>query len=124
LRLGGQLWTGEIVSSTTGKTTKVGEGYKPITRFDLLMRHLEYKQAPIVSFATSLLKGQESFGGEFKLTDEVIKRLTPIIIQDMIDVYKSDPSLLPVSALGIFGIGLQTYDSNAYRKKGQRTSLR
>jgi hypothetical protein len=29
--------------------------------------------------------------------------------QDTIDIAKDDPDLLPLSLLGIFGVGLQTY---------------
>ena len=124
LRLAGQLWTGKVVSSTTGKVSTLGEGYKPRTRLDILMSAIQYKEAPIFSFATSLLKGQEAFGGEFNLGSEVGKRFVPMIIQDMVDVYKDDPSILPLSALGIFGVGLQTYSPSSYRKRhGQRTSL-
>jgi hypothetical protein len=125
LRLAGQLWTGKVVSSTTGKVSTLGEGYKPRTRLDILMSAIQYKEAPVFSFATSLLKGQEAFGGEFKLTSEIGKRFIPMIIQDMVEVYKDDPSLLPISALGIFGIGLQTYNPSSYKKRhGGRTSLR
>ena len=123
-RLAGQLFTGEVVSSTTGKVSRLGEGYRPRTQADILRTAVEYKLSPPFSFALSLLKGQEAFGGEFKLTDEVAKRLIPIVIQDLVDVYKDDPSLLPISALGIFGVGLQTYSPSSYRKRhGQRTSL-
>jgi hypothetical protein len=120
----GQLWTGQVVSSTTGKVSTLGEGYKPRTRLDILLSAIEYKTAPVASFAISLLKGQESFGGEFKLGSEIANRFVPMIIQDMVDVYKDDPSILPLSALGIFGVGLQTYSPSSYRKRhGQRTSL-
>jgi len=120
----GQLWTGQVVSSTTGKVSTLGEGYKPRTRLDILLSAIEYKTAPVASFAISLLKGQESFGGEFKLGSEIANRFIPMVIQDMVDVYKDDPSILPLSALGIFGVGLQTYSPSSYRKRhGQRTSL-
>lgn len=123
-RLFGQLWTGEVVSSTTGKVSTLGEGYKPRTRLDILTSAIQYKEAPVVSFATSLLKGQEVFGGEFKLTSEIGKRFVPLVIQDLIEVYKDDPSILPISALGIFGVGLQTYTPSSYKKRhGTRKSL-
>lgn len=123
-RLFGQLWTGKVVSSTTGKVSTLGEGYKPRTRLDILTSAIQYKEAPVVSFATSLLKGQEAFGGDFKLSSEIAKRFIPLVIQDLVDIYKDDPTILPIGALGIFGVGLQTYSPSAYRKRhGTRTSL-
>jgi hypothetical protein len=121
----GQLWTKQVVSSTTGKVTTLGEGYKPMNRLDIAMNAIQYKEAPVVSFATSWLKGQGAFGGAgFDLKSEIAKRFVPLVIQDLIDVYKDDPSVLPISALGIFGVGLQTYSPSSYTKRhGTRKSL-
>jgi hypothetical protein len=55
-RMFGQLYTGQYVSSVTGKLTTLGEGYKPISRFDILQRQIESKEAPVLSFITSILK--------------------------------------------------------------------
>lgn len=118
IRLAAQLWSGQIVSSTTGKIMTLGEGYKPLTRLDILNRFVEYKEAPIFSFITGLMKGQDYTGKPINITKEIVKRFVPMILQDMYDIAKEDPELLPLSVLGIFGVGLQTYEQQAKTPKG------
>lgn len=109
VRLAAQLITKKTVSSTTGKVTNLGEGYKPTTRWDVATGAVEAKMAPIFSFVTDWLRGK-AFGGEdFKLSSEIGKRFFPMAMQDLIDIAKDDPSLLPIGALGMMGVGLQTY---------------
>jgi hypothetical protein len=109
LRVVAQLMTGQIVSSTTGKTLTLGEGYKPLTRLDIIQRFMGYKQAPVMSFVTDLLRGRTMFGEEIKIPKELGRRLVPMVIQDIYEVAMDDPTLLPLSALGIIGFGVQTY---------------
>ena len=49
-------------------------------------------------------------GEDLKIEKEAMDRMIPMVIQDVVDIYKDDPSLLPLSALGVFGVGLQTYE--------------
>jgi len=116
--LAARLLTGQLKSTTTGKTYKLGEGYKPITRLGLLSRSLGYKQAPVVSFVTDYLRGKDIMGNELNLPKDVAKRMIPMVAQDMYEIYQDDPTLLPLSALGVFGFGLQTYG----RKRKNRRS--
>lgn len=109
IRLAAQLYSGEIVSSTTGEIYTLGEGYKPLTRLDILERFVEYKEAPIFSFLTGLLKGQDFEGKPINVPKEIGARFIPMALQDIYDIAKDDPTLLPLSVLGIFGIGIQTY---------------
>lgn len=109
IRLAGQLYSGEIVSSTTGKVMTLGEGYRPLTRLDILERFVEYKEAPIFSFLTGLMKGQDFEGRPMNVPKEVGLRFIPMAAQDIYDIAKDDPRLLPISVLGLFGVGLQTY---------------
>lgn len=113
LRIAGQLITGQYVSSTSGKVLTLGEGYKPLTRYDILFRQIETKEAPLFSFATDLLKGQTFAGQEIDLKSEIAQRFVPMAIQDTYDLLKDDPSLLPLSVLGFLGVGLQTYSRPA-----------
>jgi len=130
VRTGAQLAFGQTKSASTGKKTEVkgarllpyprlqkGEkGPFAPTSLNIAGRWLEYKQAPLLSFATDLLRGSTAFGEEldFGTTDltknPVAQRFIPMVMQDMIDIYKDDPSLLPVSLVGLFGVGLQTYE--------------
>lgn len=109
VRLAAQLLSQSTVSATTGKVTKLGEGYKPLTTLDVAGRFVEYKEAPIASFLTNLLRGRSTFGEKFSITSEMVKRLVPMVAQDFWEIYNDDPSLLPVGLFGVFGFGVQTY---------------
>ena len=107
VRTAAQFTTGQIKSTTTGEITGVGEGYKPPTRLGLIGRGLEYKLAPVASFAVALLRGRGPFGG--RVSSEAAKKFVPMVMQDIYELAREDPELLPVSILGIFGTGIQTY---------------
>jgi hypothetical protein len=110
IRLAAQLITGETVSSKTGEVRKLGEGYKPDTRKDVLERFVESKESPILSFATKLLEGKDYLGNEFNVGKEIIGMTLPFVVQDMYDLYKEwGPSGIPMSIPGIVGVGSQTY---------------
>lgn len=113
-----RIITGQIVSSTTGKTITLGEGYRPLTRMDILSRFAEYKQAPVLSFITDMLRGRTVLGEEIKVPREVGKRFVPMVIADMYDILKADPHLFPISLLGVFGVGVQTYKGRGRRGFG------
>jgi len=121
IRAAGQLYTGEYVSSTTGKVLTLGEGYKPLTRLDILYRQIEAKEAPVLSFITRMLKGQDASGEELNVPKEIGNRFTPMALQDIYDLAKEDPELIPLSALGVFGVGLQTYGPRKLKIKGVKS---
>jgi hypothetical protein len=110
LRLAGQLLTGEIVSSTTGRTMTLGEGYKPLTRKDILLRFFENKTSPIASFIIGLMTGTTGVGEDFDLPTEVINRFIPMVVQDMYDLTQEEGAEGILMGLpAIFGAGVQTY---------------
>lgn len=112
IRMAAQITTGQYVSTTNpDKVKTLGEGYKPMTRFDILLRQIESKEAPIASFVTSWLRQQDYVGLPFDARKEIKERLTPMMIQDFIAIQKSDPSLLPLMFPAALGVGVQTYDS-------------
>lgn len=117
MRMMGQLISGKYVSSTTGRIITLGEGYKPITRLQIIERQIKGKLSPAASFIVTLLEGQDWAGKKIKVTDEIKNRMTPMVLQDLNDLLQEDPDLLPIGALGIFGVGVQTYGSPKKRKK-------
>jgi hypothetical protein len=112
VRLLGQLFTKKIVSSTSGKVMTLGEGYKPLSLADIIMRFFEMKEAPIFSFITGLLKQKSPQGEPFNVKKEIAMRFVPMVVQDIYDLAKENPSLLGISPLGLFGFGMQTYESS------------
>lgn len=109
IRMAGQLITGEYISSTSGKLTTLGEGYKPLTRWDILWRQIENKEAPVASFITNMLRQQDYQGKPIKIQKEILDRFTPMVAGAFMDIAKEDPELLPLGLLGIFGFGVQSY---------------
>lgn len=106
-----RLQKGYMTSSVTGKRTLINQpnAYKGTTSADLLGRFIEMKEAPVASFVTSLLKGKDVMGKQLNIPAAVADRFIPMVIQDLRDVGREDPSLIPIALTGIFGTGVQTY---------------
>lgn len=110
VRMAAQLASNEYKSATSGRVRTLGEGYKPVTRYDILLRQIESKEAPIASFVTDLLRQQDYHGNPVDLPTEVADRFTPMLLSDMHELYKDDPSLAPLATLGAFGFGVQNFE--------------
>lgn len=115
IRATAQFFGNQYVSSVTGKKVTLGEGYKPISRWDVAWRQVEGKMSPMISFAVDLMKQQDWKGEDISVPKEVGRRLVPMVLMDMIEIAREDPKNLPLSIPGLFGVGLQHYD--LYSKK-------
>jgi hypothetical protein len=118
VRLGAQLITGKVVSTSGGKEIVLGEGYKPLTRLDIIQRSFEYKTAPVISFALDMLRGQSPFGEKLNIPKEIGLRFVPMMVQDFYDLAQEDPRLTPLIIPAAFGTGTQTYEHQTKTKKG------
>lgn len=116
--LGARLILGESTSSTTGKTKKLGEGFKADTRLDVLKRFVGGKASPIVSFVADTLsthtnkKGERvnPFGEPAPVSKLIAEKMTPMIMQDFYDLYKEGGlEMLPLGIPAMTGWGVQTY---------------
>lgn len=119
IKLGAQLKEGKITSSTSGKVMVLGEGYKPLTRKDVIIRFFTGKENPIASFIDSALEGQNVIGEDFEAGPEFLKRFIPMFVQDAVDAMKEwgvgKGALLTIPS--IFGIGTQTYSADSPKTK-------
>jgi hypothetical protein len=118
VRLAAQLVTGHSISSTTGKDITIdSDGYKPLTRKDIIQRFVEGKTSPLVSFALAFANGRKDLTGEkmdFTNLDPTKNSLTklvlPLIVQDTTDAIREWGAKGALATIpGAFGMGSQTY---------------
>jgi hypothetical protein len=121
-----QILTKKYTSSITGKVVTLGEGYKPLSRFDILTRAIESKESPMMAYFTKLLKQQDAEGNPTSVTKETADLFVPIILGDIVDLAKDNPKLLPLIAYSFAGGDVQTYggDSLAGRVNNLRTEFK
>ena len=106
----GRLLTAKETSSTTGKVKKYWEGYNAPDPTTSIWKTTKYKFSPIASWIYEFAKGEDEAGNPFKLGEDTLERLVPMVMQDIWDVAHDDPSLIPATALtAAFGVGAQTY---------------
>lgn len=105
-----RLMSNKTKSTTTGKITELGKGYKAATRADLIVKFARNKLSPTASFVADFLYGSDAIGQPFKVSSAVLNRIKPLIISNVIETAKKDPaSVLPVLLAEMFGVGTQTY---------------
>lgn len=107
-----------------GKTDSNATGSYAPTRFSIAENFAANKLSPMASLIYSLTRGQtktdkfgntkrvDPFGNEMNVGSDIAKKFEPLLIQDLYDVYKSDPNLLPLGIAAAFGMGMQTYEKN------------
>ncbi|MEM3091492.1 MAG: hypothetical protein QXU39_02460, partial [Candidatus Pacearchaeota archaeon] len=105
-----RLISGKMVSSTTGRIMELGEGYRPITRADIITNFFETKEHPTLSYLIGLLEGVDQIGRDFQWQPELLSRFIPMVFSDAYDLYKEHG---PIGLLGvvplILGVPTQTY---------------
>jgi hypothetical protein len=120
IRLLSQLESGQVISSTTGKTLNLGQGFGKLTREDILKNFFTQKLAPLPSFLDTALKQHGPAGQKINYRNEAIQRVVPLAIQDAYSTYQ-DKKNLPAGFAAYLGsglgLGVQTY---AKKKPKQR----
>jgi len=105
-----RLLTGETKSSTTGRVTKLTGEFGQQSREDILFRFLQSKQAPVLSFITTMLRGQTIGRGPADVSEEIVDRFIPIFLQDLFEVAQTHGVARGWMAIpGAFGVGMNTY---------------
>jgi hypothetical protein len=110
IRLIDQLYTGQVISSTSGKLENLSSTGFGRSRFDVAMQFLENKASPVPSAVIDALKGGQ-FGQKFNPKSELAQRMIPLLWQD---IYQIERSTGPKGAVGyglpdLFGVGVQNY---------------
>ena len=115
--LASRFVSGEMVMSTTGREYELGEGYRPTTRKDIIIRFIENKLSPVASFVTKLLSSEKNINKEFRTSKEIIDRFIPMLASDIYDLYyEKGAKGIPMAIPGAFGVGIQTYGEQIPRE--------
>jgi hypothetical protein len=117
LRLFAQVASGTAISSTTGrKLNLTANGFGQPTRLDLITRFFEGKESPLASVATDWARNSNQVGQKFTWGSEAVSHLTPLLAQDVYDVYRQEHggtsglgAAAGGAALGSLGFGIQSY---------------
>lgn len=109
LRLLARIATGHELTST-GKDIELGQGYRPITRADLVTQFIRGKLSPIAGLFTDALYGKDPIGNDFNITDEIRKDVQPIFLSSLIGFFEQNPNntgaIVPALS-GMFGVGVE-----------------
>jgi len=92
------------------KTSQYGTGYPPKTKWDVASDFAFNKASPPARFAGELLKA--SGYKPFNTSDQIVRLFMPMIIEDMIELYKDDPSSIWMLGPDALGMGVQTFDND------------
>jgi hypothetical protein len=102
--------TGQSTSSVSGRTSNLEKPkFGGQTRQDVVQNFLTNKLAPIPSFVWAWMGNKEFDGTPFDAKQAMLQRTVPLVIQDLLEIAKEDPSLIPLGLLPLIGEGVQTY---------------
>lgn len=100
-------------SSSTGEVREFGRGYNADTWFDSAVDFGTNKLHPLLKFATDIARASDY--RPVQMGDRVLQLYTPLVLQDLADIVKTDggknlPPALVAGVLSYFGMGSQVYD--------------
>ena len=102
---------GGTTSTRTGKFTQFGKKFGSPTRLDSISDFVANHASPPVKVAYDLLNARGLRGGQstFDMGKEAAGMTMPIVAQQVYELSKENPQLLPLVIPGSFGMGIQTY---------------
>lgn len=103
----GRMYEGGATSSSTGKFHRFGSGYQAQTQEDMMERFFVNKLNPVTKFAYDLYNASEY--NKFHVFDRTAQMFISLSTQDIVELAKEDPELLPWMIPVLFGGGTQTY---------------
>lgn len=107
--------SGGYTSSSTQNEQELGQGFRAETRKDVVERFMVNKLHPVARFAYDL-----AFASKYQpvnIGDRIVQMFIPLIIQDVIELAKEDPTLLPLIGPVAAGMGTQTYSQGEVEGK-------
>lgn len=133
-----RLMTGKTTSSTTGQSRVIGKLYGSPSKVSMIFgvgdkynkSFMENKFSPLVGLADDIVSGRapdkNGLGGMASngYSADVINRFVPMMVNDLIDIYKDDPNHLPLGAGAALGMGMQTYKPTPKKSNLMRISVR
>jgi hypothetical protein len=111
-------------TSTSGKTTEFGTGYKPETRGDITQRFIRGKLGPDVSYPVDLAYGADLGGNPVTPVSGALSRISPFMLQDMktaVDEYGLGAGML-IAMPTLWGTGVQTYTPAVSKRPTTKSS--
>jgi len=119
VRVLAQIIVGQSVSSSTGEVVNLRSGkYGQKTTTDVLTTFFQNKESPLFSVGSDYLLrgGQNSIGQKVTPQSEAYQHLSPLLIQDVRDIYNEKhggmnglAAAFGGYAVGSVGLGMQTY---------------
>ena len=103
----GRVWQGGYTSSASQRFYKFGQGFQAETMGSIGERIASNKLNPASKFVWDLLWASQY--RPMHVGDRTIQLFTPLVIQDMVELYNEDPNLLPWMAPIMHGWGTQVY---------------
>jgi hypothetical protein len=104
-----RAYVGGSTSSASGQYHRFGSGYQAQTQEGMAERFFVNKLDPVAKFAYDVANASEY--NPFHVGDRSIQMFVPLFMQDLNEIYKEDPSLLPfMGPTAFFGGGTQIYE--------------
>lgn len=110
-----RMGTGKFTSSTSGKTSVMGEGYKPRTRLSTAEEFMANKLHPVARLAYDIMNAGRN--NPVSLGDRTMQLALPMFTQDLMQAAQEEPELGAIIApLSSVGFGTQSYEPGSFGK--------